>query len=76
MKIPDITIARPDVPKELKTVLNRCLKKDKTKRYQSAKELRDDLIKIKHNFKMSYNETDLSDYMNRKIRSSKDKADS
>ncbi len=75
MEIPDITLERPDVPKELKMVLDKCLEKDKTKRYQTAKELHNDLVKVKHDFKMRYNETDLADYMNCNIRPSKDTAD-
>lgn len=75
MEIPDITLERPDVPQELKAVLEKCLEKDKTRRYQNAKELHDDLVKIKHNFKMRYNETDLADFMNCNIRPGKDQSD-
>ena len=75
MEIPNITIDRPDVPEELKIILDKCLEKDKIKRYQTAKELHDDLVKIQHDLQMRYNETDLADYMNSKIKPDKDKVD-
>jgi serine/threonine protein kinase len=63
MEIPDISLKRPDIPDALKAVVVKCLEKDKARRYQNAKDIHDDLIKLKQRLNIRYDETDLSNYM-------------
>ncbi|MFO7883618.1 MAG: serine/threonine-protein kinase [Desulfobacteraceae bacterium] len=63
MEIPDISLKRPDIPDALKAVVAKCLEKDKARRYQNAKDIHDDLIKLKQRLNIRYDETDLSNYM-------------
>ena len=63
MVIPPIMEQRPDIPKKLNTIVEKCLKKEKVSRYQTGKELHDDLIKLKNSMHMTYDESNLTDFM-------------
>jgi len=71
--IPEVDIApirelRPDIPDELNAIVMKCLEKDKDLRYQSAQEVQADLICLKKDFNMTYDELNLSEFMNRHFR--------
>jgi tRNA A-37 threonylcarbamoyl transferase component Bud32 len=63
MKIPDVTALRSGLPKPLAAIITKCLEKDKTRRYQTAKELHDDLVSLRSKLKISFDASNLADFM-------------
>jgi hypothetical protein len=62
-KIAPIIKLRPDIPDELNGIVMKCLEKDKKLRYQSARELHDDLIHLKKKLNITYDRSNLADFM-------------
>lgn len=67
-KIPEMEIAslikvRPDVPDGLNDIVMKCLEKDKSMRYADARQLHDDLVQLKSRLQISYDASDLSNFM-------------
>ena len=52
-----------DVPEGLNRIIMKCLQKDKQLRYTDAKELNEDLVGLKACLQISYDESDLSNFM-------------
>lgn len=63
MEIPAIKTLRPDAPDQLNDIVMKCLEKDKAKRYQSAKEIFDDLTATKNALASLFDSRDLSNFM-------------
>ncbi|MBI9090640.1 MAG: serine/threonine protein kinase [Desulfobacterium sp.] len=63
MKIPDVRELRTDLPKSLAAIIAKCLAKRKTRRYQTAKELHDDLANLRSELQISYDESNLAEFM-------------
>lgn len=63
MNIPPIATKRPDIPTELNDIVMKCLEKSTTARYQSAREINDDLLKLKSKLGIIYDTSDLSEFM-------------
>ena len=53
----------PDLPNELNRIVMKCLAKQKDLRYQSASDLYSDLTAFKKELKISFDASDLADYM-------------
>lgn len=66
--IPPIIELRPEIPAELNDIVKKCLEKDKTLRYQSGKEIYDDLTKLRSRLNISYDESDLVDFMTERFK--------
>ncbi|MBW1867220.1 MAG: protein kinase [Deltaproteobacteria bacterium] len=54
---------RSDIPDDLNRIVFKCLRKDKSKRYQSAKQLHDDLATLKNRLNITFGLSDLSRFM-------------
>ena len=63
MTIPPIITKRPDIPQGLNDIVMKCLEKSTVKRYQSALELHDDLMKLKNHLGITYDASDLALFM-------------
>jgi eukaryotic-like serine/threonine-protein kinase len=63
MVIPPLKEVRGDIPDLLDAIVMKCLAKDKRQRYQDAKAVRDDLVKFKNNARLSYDASDLSNFL-------------
>ena len=63
MKIPPLISLNPDIPDELNRIVMKCLEKDKKLRYQSAQEMHDDLMSLRNKLNMTYDASNLSDFM-------------
>lgn len=63
MEIVPIIKLRPEIPDELNDIVMKCLEKDKKKRYQSTQELHDDLMHLKTKLNMTFDGSDLSNFM-------------
>ncbi len=63
MTIPPIITKRPDIPQGLNDIVMKCLEKSTTRRYQSAQELHDDLLKLKNHLGITYDASDLALFM-------------
>jgi serine/threonine protein kinase len=66
--IPELEIhplkqVRDDIPDALNAIVMKCLDKDKNRRYPDAKALFDDLNEMKNNLQMTYDASDLSNFM-------------
>lgn len=66
--IPKMTITplinvRPDVPDGFSQIIMKCLEKDKRSRYADAREMHDDLMRFKTKLQISYDASDLSNFM-------------
>ncbi len=59
---------RTDIPEELNRIVMKCLEKDKTIRYQSGKEINDDLALLRKQLNISYDESHLVDFMMERFR--------
>jgi len=63
MTIPPIITKRPDIPQRLNDIVMKCLEKSTVKRYQTAQELHDDLLKLKNHLGITYDASDLALFM-------------
>ncbi len=54
---------RQDIPEELNQIVMKCLEKDKNKRYNSGKEINDDLTVFRKGLNISFDESNLVDFM-------------
>ncbi|WDP92892.1 MAG: serine/threonine protein kinase [Desulfobacter sp.] len=54
---------RKDIPEGLNEIVMKCLEKDKDKRYHSGKEINDDLSALKSRLNISYDESNLVNFM-------------
>ncbi|WP_022665703.1 serine/threonine protein kinase [Desulfospira joergensenii] len=68
MEIPPIIKVREDIPDELNTIVMKCLEKDKAKRYQSGKEINDELAGFRRRLNISYDESNLVDFMAKRFK--------
>ena len=68
MEIPPIIQLREDIPDELNSIVMKCLEKDKTKRYQSGKEINDDLTQFRRRLNISFDESNLVDFMTERFK--------
>ncbi|MDL1962910.1 MAG: serine/threonine protein kinase [Deltaproteobacteria bacterium] len=62
-EIAPIIKLRPDIPDELNRIVMKCLEKDKELRYQSVQELHDDLIHLKMKLNITYDRSNLVEFM-------------
>ena len=53
----------PDLPEEINRIVMKCLEKDKARRYKNASALYNDLMACKKELKISFDATDLADFM-------------
>ena len=63
MTIPPIITKRPDIPQGLNDIVMKCLEKSTVKRYQTAQELNNDLLKLKNQLGITYDASDLALFM-------------
>ena len=61
--IKPIIEVRTDIPDELNKIVMKCLEKDPAIRYQSGKEINDALALFKEQLNISYDESNLVDFM-------------
>jgi len=63
MEIEPVSNLRPEVPEELNHIVMKCLEKATESRYQTASELNDDLAAFKKQHKMTFDVSDLANFM-------------
>lgn len=63
MTIPPIITRRPDIPQGLNDIVMGCLEKSTSKRFQTAQELNDQLLKLKNHLGITYDASDLAMFM-------------
>ena len=63
MVITPLIEVRSDIPLELSQVVMKSLEKSKTSRYRDARELHDDLLRLKAKLHIPYDASDLSNFM-------------
>ena len=63
MTIPPIITKRPDIPQGLNDIVMKCLEKSTAKRYQTALELNNDLLKLKNHLGITYDASDQALFM-------------
>jgi uncharacterized membrane protein affecting hemolysin expression len=63
MEVQPLINVRPDVPEELNRIVMKCLERDKDARYQSASALHADLVKLRKGLKITFDASDLADFM-------------
>ena len=63
MEIPPVKQVREDIPDALNEIVMTCLAKDKAERYQDAKALHKDLMALKQKLQLSFDASDLSNFM-------------
>jgi len=63
MTIPPIISKRPDIPQGLNDIVMKCLEKSTVKRYQTALELNNDLLKLKNHLGITYDASDMALFM-------------
>jgi hypothetical protein len=68
MDIEPVKNSVPDVPEELNRMVMKCLEKQKELRYQSSSALYADLAAFKKEFKISFDTSDLADYMKKNFK--------
>ena len=68
MVITPVIEVRTDVPPALNAIVMKCLEKDKLQRYKSGREIYDDLAKVKRELNLSYDESNLADFMTERFR--------
>ncbi len=54
---------RPEIPTELNRIVMKCLEKEKETRYQRAREVNEDLKRLKKDLNIIYDESNLADFM-------------
>jgi len=68
MVITPVIEVRTDVPPALNAIVMKCLEKDKLQRYKSGREIYDDLAKVKRELNLSYDESNLADFMTERFK--------
>jgi uncharacterized membrane protein affecting hemolysin expression len=63
MDIAPLRSSMPQVPEELNRIVMKCLEKKKDNRYQSASALYADLVAFKNELKITFDASDLADFM-------------
>jgi uncharacterized membrane protein affecting hemolysin expression len=63
MEVEPLINLRPDVPEELNRIVMKCVERDKDSRYQSASALHADLVKLRKGLKITFDASDLADFM-------------
>lgn len=63
IEIPPVKQVREDIPDALNDIVMKCLEKEKAARYQDARKLHEDLVKLKSKLQLSYDTSDLSNFM-------------
>ena len=66
--IPPINTVRTDIPDELNQIVMKCLEKDPGERYDSGKKIYDDLAQFRKNRHISFDETNLIDFMAKRFK--------
>ena len=66
--IQPIIEVRTDIPVKLNEIVMKCLEKDKGKRYQSGKEINDALALLRKQLNISYDESNLVDFMTERFK--------
>jgi hypothetical protein len=67
-KIIPLQTIRTDIPDDLNFIVMKCLEKDKNARYQTAKEIINDLLRFKKRLNIVYDSTDLAGFMEMHIK--------
>lgn len=62
-KIPQLKDIRLDIPEDLNQIVMKCLKKDKKERYQTAREVLHDLLRLRNKLNITYDTPDLAGFM-------------
>jgi hypothetical protein len=68
MDIKPLSLSVPDIPEELNRIVMKCLEKQKDDRYQSASAVNTDLLKFKKEQKLTFDASDLADFMKKKFK--------
>ncbi|WP_020589098.1 protein kinase domain-containing protein [Desulfobacter curvatus] len=68
MVVPPINTVRTDIPEELNQIVMKCLEKDPGKRYESGKRIYDDLAQFRKKRNISFDETNLIDFMTKRFK--------
>jgi eukaryotic-like serine/threonine-protein kinase len=68
MVIRPVVEVRTDVPPALNDIVMKCLEKEKFLRYASAREIYDDLAEVKKVLNISYDESNLADFMTERFK--------
>ncbi len=68
MEIDPLMNAMPQVPKELNRIVMKCLEKKKNLRYQSASAVYADLTALKKELKITFDASDLADFMKKNFK--------
>jgi serine/threonine protein kinase/uncharacterized membrane protein affecting hemolysin expression len=68
MEIEPLIKSRPQVPEELNRIVMKCLEKSKDSRYESASALYADLIAFKKGLKITFDDSDLADFMKKNFK--------
>jgi serine/threonine protein kinase len=68
MDIKPLSMSVPDIPEELNRIVMKCLEKQKDNRYQSASAVNTDLLKFKKEQKLTFDASDLADFMKKKFK--------
>ncbi|WP_320041767.1 protein kinase [uncultured Desulfobacter sp.] len=68
MVVPPINTIRTDIPDELNQIVMKCLEKDPKNRYDSGKMIYDDLAQFRKNQNISFDETNLIDFMAKRFK--------
>jgi hypothetical protein len=63
MEVEPLISLRPDVPEELNRIVMKCVERDKDSRYQNASALHADLVKLRKGLKITFDASDLADFM-------------
>ncbi|MFH1153252.1 MAG: protein kinase [Pseudomonadota bacterium] len=67
MAIPPVKQFRPDVPDTLCHIVDKCLEKDKALRYQSGKDLHDDIVTLRAELGITFDASHLADFMHQRF---------
>jgi hypothetical protein len=68
MDIKPLSKSVPDIPEELNRIVMKCLEKQKDNRYQSASAINTDLLAFKKEQKLTFDASDLADFMKKKFK--------
>jgi len=66
--IQPVIAVRTDIPPALSDIVMKCLEKDKLQRYSSGRQIYDDLAELKKRLNISYDESNLADFMTERFR--------